>query len=84
MAYPSCLSNNHQVASTSPGMTTVFHASWDERFVKIAQPNLRRKKVDRMNRGSNCLQVSSSNRDNVRTPIHFRKKSNASIFQDNS
>ena len=55
-------------------MTTVFHTWLYGRFIEI-QSNLRRKKVYRMNHGSNFLWGSFSNRDNVRAPIKFRRKS---------
>ena len=65
-----------QVATrtTSPDMTTVFHAWLDDRFIQI-QRNLRRKKLHRMNQGPNFLGGSFSNRDNVIASIQFRKES---------
>ena len=56
-------------------MTTVFHAWYMEyRFIEI-RAHLRRKKLHRMNQGSNFLGGSFSNRDNVRAPIQFRRES---------
>ena len=55
-------------------MTTVFHAWPYSRFIEI-QSNLRRKKLHRTNQGCNSLGGSFSNRDNVRAPIQFRRKS---------
>ena len=60
--------------TTSPDMTTVFHAWLDDRFIQI-QRNLRRKKLHRMNQGPNFLGGSFSNRDNVIASIQFRKES---------
>ena len=60
--------------STSPDMTTVFHAWVYGRFIEI-QSNLRRKKPHITNQGSNSLGGSFSNRDNVRAPILFRRES---------
>ena len=59
--------------STSPDMTTVFHAWWYGRFIEI-QSNFRRKKLHRMNQDSifflhSTFYCSFSNRDNVRAPI---------------
>ena len=55
-------------------MTTVFHAWPYGRFIEI-QSKFRRKKLHRTNEGSNFLGGSFSNRDNVRVPIQFRRKS---------
>ena len=55
-------------------MTAVFHTWPYGRFIEI-QSNLRRKKLHRMNQGSNFLGGSFSNRDNVRAPIQFRRES---------
>ena len=54
-------------------MTTVFHTWMDSRFIEI-QSNLRRKKLCKTNQGSNFFGRSFSNRDNVRTPIQFRRE----------
>ena len=54
-------------------MTTVFHAWPHSIFIKI-RSNLRRQKLHRKNQGSNFLGGSFSNRDNVRTPIQFRRE----------
>ena len=59
--------------STSPDMTTVFHARPDDRFIEI-QSNLRINKLHRTNQGSNFLGGSFSNRDNVRAQIQFRRE----------
>ena len=77
------LIHQFQVAnrSTSPDMTTVFHTWLYGKFIEI-QSNLRRKKLYRTNQGSNFLGGSFSNRDNVRAPIQFRRKSNPSILKD--
>ena len=55
-------------------MTTVFHA-WSHGTITKIQSNLRRKKLPRMNQGSNFLGGSFSNRQNVRAPIQFRRES---------
>ena len=55
-------------------MTTVFYAWLYGRFIEI-QSNFRRKKLHRTNQGSNFLGGSFSNRDNVRAPIRFKRKS---------
>ena len=60
--------------STSQDITTVFHTWKYGRFIEI-QSNLTRKKLQRINPGSNFLGGSFSNRDNVRAPIQFRKES---------
>ena len=44
------------------------------RFTEI-KSNFRRKKLHRTNQGSNFLGGSFSNRDNVTTPIQFRRES---------
>ena len=64
-----------QVATggTSPGMTTVFNTWVYGKFIEI-QSNLRRMKLHRTNSSSNFLGGSFSNRDNVRTPIQFRRE----------
>ena len=54
-------------------MITVFHARPYGRFIEILS-NLWRKKLHRMNQGSNFLRGSFSNRDNVRAPIQFRRE----------
>ena len=59
-------------------MATVFHESPYSRFIEI-KSNLRKKKLNRTNQGSNFLVDSFSNRDNVRAPIQF---GNPSILQD--
>ena len=60
--------------STSPDMTALLHTWPYGRFIEI-KSNLRRKKLHRTNQGSNFLGGSFSNRDNVRAPIQFRRKS---------
>ena len=60
--------------STSPDMTTVFHAWPYGRFIEI-QSNLKRQKLHRTNQGSNFLGGSFSNRDNVRAPFQFNRES---------
>ena len=64
-------------------MTRVFHAWPYGRFTEI-KSNLRRKKLHIMNQSSNFLGNSFGNRDNVRTPIQFRRKSLPSILKENS
>ena len=59
--------------STSPDMATVFYAWPYSRFIKI-HGNLKRKKLHRMNQGSNFLGGSFSNRDNVRAPIQLGRE----------
>ena len=44
------------------------------RYIEI-QSNLRRKKLHRMNKGSNFLGGSFSDRDNVRAPVPFARES---------
>ena len=58
---------------TSPDVTTVFHTWARGRFIEI-QSNLKRKKLHRTNLGSNLLEGSFSNRNNVRAPVHFRRE----------
>ena len=67
---------NFQLAawSTSLEVITVFHAWSHGRLVEM-QINHRRKKIHRMNQGSNFLKGSFSNRDNVRASIQFRRES---------
>ena len=43
------------------------------RFIEI-QSNLRRKKLHRINQGSNFLGSSFSNRDNAKAPTQFRRE----------
>ena len=54
-------------------MTAVFHAWPYGRFIEI-QNNFRRKKLHRMNQGSNFHGGSFSNRGNVTAPIPFRRE----------
>ena len=60
--------------SSSSDMTTVVHAWHYGRFIEI-QSSLRRKKIHKMNQGSNFLGGSFSNRDNARAPTQFRRES---------
>ena len=69
IAYPTSSNQEHQ-----PDMTTGFHTWPYGRFIET-QSNLRRNKLHRTNQGSNFLGGSFSNRDNVRTPIQFRRES---------
>ena len=55
-------------------MTTVFHTWLYGRFTEI-QINHSRKKLYRMNQGSNFFGDSFSNRDNIRAAIQFRRES---------
>ena len=55
-------------------MTTVFHAWPYGRFIEIKN-NLRIKKLQRKNKGSNFLGGTFSTRDNVRISIQFRTES---------
>ena len=55
-------------------MTTVFHTLPYARFIEI-QSNLMRKKLHRMNQDSYFPGGRFSNRDNVRSPIQFRRES---------
>ena len=55
-------------------MTTVFCARLHGRFIKI-QNSLRRKKLHRMNQGSNFLGGNFSKKDSVRAPIQFSRES---------
>ena len=54
-------------------MTIVFHARSHGRFIDI-QTNLRRNKLHRTNQGFDFLEGSFSNRDNVITPIQFKRE----------
>ena len=56
-------------------MTTVFYTRPYDRFIEI-QTNLRRKKLDRTNQGSNFLGGSFNNRDNL------EEKFNPNILKD--
>ena len=68
--------------STSPDMTTVFHARPYGRFIVIYRATSG-KKLDRTNQGSNFLAGSFSNRhNNVRALIQFRRKVKPSILKD--
>ena len=58
----------------------VFHAWMYGRFIKI-QSYFRRKKLHRKNQGSNFLEGSFTNRDNVRDPIQFRIESQPQHFK---
>ena len=58
--------------SNSPDMATVFHARLYGRFIEI-KSSLRRKKLHRMNKGSNILGGIFSKRD-VRAPIQHIKR----------
>ena len=55
-------------------MTTVFYAWLYGTFIEM-QSNLKRNKLHRTNQGANFHGGSFSNRDNVRAPIQFRRKS---------
>ena len=59
-------------------MTAVFHTWPYGRLIEI-QSNLRRKKLHRTNQGSDFLRGSFSNRDNVRSPIQFRRESQPQV-----
>ena len=61
-------------------MTTVFHTWVCGGFIEI-QSNLRKKKLHRMNSGSNFLGGSFSNRDDVRNPIEFRREGHPQHLQ---
>ena len=54
--------------STSPDMTTVFHARPYGGFTEL-QSNISRKKLRIINQGSNFLGGTFSNSDNAREPI---------------
>ena len=54
---------------------------WQACCIEI-QSNLRRKKLHRVNQGSNFLGDTFSNRDNVRAPIQFRWESQPIILKD--
>ena len=51
---------------------TVFHTWTHGRLIEI-QSNLTGKKLHRTNQGSNFLGGSLNNRDNVRSPVQFRR-----------
>ena len=57
----------------SPDMTTMFHAEPFGGFTVI-QNHLRRKKLHRMNQGSNFFGGSFRYRDDVRVPIQFGRE----------
>ena len=63
-----------RIDPTNPDMKTIFHAWLYDKFIEI-QSNLSRKKLHRMNQGSNFFGGSFSNRDNLRVPIQFRRES---------
>ena len=54
-------------------MTIAFHTRSHGRFIAI-QSNLRRNKLHRTNQGFDFLEGSFSNRDNVITPIPFKRE----------
>ena len=59
--------------STSPDLTTVFHAWPYGRFIEI-QSNIRTNKLHTTNQVSNFPGSSFSNRGNVKTPIQLRRE----------
>ena len=61
------------IRSTSPDMTTIFHASPYSSIIDI-KGNLRRKKFHRMNQVSNFVRDIFSNRDNVRVSNQAYKR----------
>ena len=63
-------------------MRTVFHTWVYGRFIEI-QANLTRKKLDRMNQGSNFLGGCFSSGDNVGALFQFRRESQPNILKDN-
>ena len=71
VAYLTILSSNqgHQPRHDSSILCTALWQIYGD------TENLRRKKLQRKNQGSNFLQGSFSNRDNVRAPIQFKRKS---------
>ena len=71
------------IRTTSPDMTTICHAWPYGRFIAI-QSNLRRKKLQKTNQGSNFLGSSFSNRENIRAPIQFRRESQTQQTTDPS
>ena len=54
-------------------MKAVFHAWPYSRFIEL-KSNLRRKKLNRTNQDSNFLVGGLSNRNNVSSPIQFKRK----------
>ena len=62
-------------------MTTVSHAWLYDRFTKI-QSNLSRKKLCRINQGSNFLWGSFIITDNIRAKSNLEEKVNPSILKD--
>ena len=54
-------------------MTTIFHARSYGSLIQI-RSNFRRKKLHRTNQGSDFLEGSFSNRDNVGAPDQFKRK----------
>ena len=59
--------------STSPDIT-IFNACPHGKLIEI-QSNLRKKKLDRTNQGSNFFVGSFSNRDNIGASIKFTRES---------
>ena len=55
-------------------MATVLHTQVCGRFIEM-QSKVKRKKLHRMNQGSNFLRCNFSNKDNVEAPIQFRRES---------
>ena len=67
--------------STSPDMTTVFHARPHGKFIETHN-NLRRKKVHRANQGTDFLGGSFSNEENVVASIQFRRERQPQHLKD--
>ena len=63
-----------QIIDTALDMTTVFYTWPNGRFIEM-QSNPRKKKLHRMNQGSNFLGGNFGSKDNVRAPIQFRRES---------
>ena len=62
-------------------MTTVFH-EWPYGGLTGIQSKFRRKKLHRSNQGSNFLEGSFINRDNLRAQFNLEEKVNPSILKD--
>ena len=78
-----CFCNLSINSKEQPGasMTKVFHAWRYGIFIKI-QSNLRIKKLNRTNQGSNFLGGTFSNSDNVEPQSNLEEKVNSSILKD--
>ena len=70
--FVACLTIPSSNWGTSPDITTVFNAWTYGRFIEI-HSNHRKKKLHRMNQGSNFFRGSFSNKDHLRAPTQHLK-----------